>query len=185
MIDNLLNDHKQQFAKVIEHLHLDLGGVRTGRANPGILNTVQVEAYGSMQALQQVASVTVADAKTLVVSPWDKALLQAIDKGIQSANLGFNPANDGQVLRLVLPALNEQRRIELVKLVGQLAEKAKIGVRQIREDVLKAGKRLESEGKASKDDMAHLQKKVQEVVDDYNSQIKTIVEEKEKEIMTV
>lgn len=185
MLEQLLKDHQPQFSKTIEHFHEDLLGVRTGRANPALLNTVVVEAYGGTQPLHQVASVSVSDARTLTVSPWDKTLLAEIDKAIQAANLGLNPSNDGQILRITLPALNEQRRKEMVKLVGQMAEKARIGIRNVREDILKAAKRAESDGQATKDDVAHIQKKVQEAVDDYNSQIKQIVEEKEKEIMTV
>lgn len=185
MTDQLLQEHIPNFEKALEHLHQDLAGVRTGRANPALLNSVMVEAYGQSQSLQQVASISVADAKTLVVSPWDKGLMQAIEKGIQAANLGLNPASDGQVLRMTLPSLNEQRRLELAKLVGQLAEKARISIRNTREDILKTAKRAEAEGAVSKDDLSHLQKKVQEVVDKYNAEIKTIAEEKEKEILTV
>jgi ribosome recycling factor len=185
MLDQLLNDHKPNFEKTLEHFHEDLLGVRTGRANPGILNTVVVEAYGGTQPLHQVASISVSDARTLTISPWDKTLLQAIDKGIQAANLGFNPSNDGQVLRVTMPALNEQRRKEMVKLAGQMAEKARIGIRNVREDILKAAKRLEGDGEVTKDDVASIQKKVQALVDGYNDQIKQIAEEKEKEIMTV
>lgn len=185
MTDQILQEHIPNFEKTLEHLHQDLAGVRTGRANPALLNSVVVEAYGQTQALNQVASVSVSDAKTLVVSPWDKSLMQAIEKGIQAANLGLNPASDGQVLRMTLPSLNEQRRQELAKLVGQLAEKARIGVRNTREDILKSAKKGEVDGSVSKDDLAYLQKKVQEVVDKYNAQIKSIAEEKEKEILTV
>jgi ribosome recycling factor len=138
-----------------------------------------------MQPIAQVASVSVSDSKTLVVSPWDENLLGAIDKAIQAANLGFNPSSDGQVLRMTLPALNEERRREMVKLVGQLAEKSRIGIRQCREDVLKSAKRAESEGSASKDDVQRVQKKIQEIVDKYNAEIKAIVEAKEVEVMTV
>lgn len=185
MIDSLLTEHKVQFEKTLEHLHEDLVGIRTGRANPALLNTVQVEAYGSMQPISQVASIAVSDSRTLVVTPWDKSILGAIDKAIVGANLGLNPSSDGQLLRITLPTLTEQRRKELVKVVGQLAEKARIGIRNVREDILKAAKRAEGEGEATKDDLAALQKKVQDLVDGYNAQIKQTVEDKEKEIMTV
>jgi ribosome recycling factor len=112
-------------------------------------------------------------------------LLSAIDKAIQAANLGLNPSSDGQLLRISLPPLSEERRKELVKVVNGLAEKARIGVRTVREDMLKTAKRQEAEGVLSKDDMAHIQKKVQEVVDKLNEEIKDVVVDKEKEIMTV
>jgi ribosome recycling factor len=185
MLDQLIKEHQPNFDKTIEHLHSDLVGIRTGRANPALLNSVVVEAYGSTQPINQVASVSVSDSKTLTVSPWDKTVLPAIDKAIQAANLGLNPSSDGSVLRITLPPLSEDRRKELVKVVGQMAEKARIGIRNTREDILKAGKRAETDGGISKDDTARLQKKVQEIVDNYNAQIKTIVEEKEKEILTV
>jgi ribosome recycling factor len=185
MIDTIINSKKQDFDKVIDHYLHELSGVRTGRANPALLNTVMVESYGSKMALEHVASVTVSDAKTLVISPWDKGQLQAIEKAIQVANLGFNPSNDGVVIRITLPALNEERRKEMVKLVGQMAEKARIGIRNAREDVMKEMKRAEADGKISKDDLTGGQRKMQEVVDKYNEEIKQHAETKEKDVLTV
>lgn len=185
MIDNIIQGHKEHFDKAIEHFVHELSTLRTGRANPALLSTVMVESYGATVPLQQVASVTVSDAKTLTISPWDKSQLQAIEKGIQAANLGFNPGNDGNVIRVMLPPMTEDRRKELVKLLGQLAEKAKITVRGVREDILKAVKRAETDGSVGKDEVGRAQKKIQDLVDTYNDQIKKIAEEKEKEIMTV
>lgn len=181
MFEPIFNKHKTDFDKVIEHLKFELGSIHTGRANPSLLQTVMVESYGTKMPLQQVASVTASDARTLVVTPWDKGQLGAIDKGIQAANLGFNPSNDGNVLRITLPPLSEERRKEMVKLVGQIAEKARIGVRNVREEVLKEVKKAEG----SKDDTAHAQKKLQEAVDKLNGEIKSLAEAKEKEVMTV
>ena len=185
MIQDSINQHKEQFEKVMDRFHHELSSVRTGRANPALLSTVTVESYGSKMPLQQVANITVSDAKTLTISPWDKGQIQAIEKGIMEANLGFTPGNDGQVVRITLPMLTEDRRKEMVKLVGQIAEQARIGVRQVREDIIKSVKRMETDGDATKDDVASAQKKVQSIIDDYNSQIKNISEEKEKELMTV
>jgi ribosome recycling factor len=185
MFDDLLREFNPQFLKTIEHLHHDLAGIRTGRANPALLNSVHVDAYGMSQPIHQLANIAVSDSRTLVVTPWDKGLLSAIDKAIQAANLGLNPSSDGQLLRISLPPLSEERRKELVKVVNGLAEKARIGVRTVREDMLKTAKRQEAEGVLSKDDMAHIQKKVQEVVDKLNEEIKDVVVDKEKEIMTV
>ena len=185
MIQDIINSHKENFTKAMDRFHHELSSVRTGRANPALLATVVVDSYGSKMPLQQVANVTVSDAKTLTISPWDKGQIQAIEKGIMEANLGFTPSNDGNVVRITLPAMTEERRKEMVKLVGQIAEQARIGVRQVREDILKAVKREESEGNATKDDVAGAQKKVQDIIDDYNKQIKEIAEDKEKELMTV
>lgn len=185
MIQDIINQHKAEFEKVMEHFHHELSSVRTGRANPALLSTVMVESYGSKVPIQQVASITVSDAKTLTISPWDKGHLGEIEKGIQAANLGFNPTNDGNVVRINLPPLTEDRRKEMVKLVGQITEQARIGIRQVREEIIKAVKKSEGDGGATKDDVAGAQKKVQEIVDKYNKDIKEISEEKEKELMTV
>jgi len=185
MIDQIIHNHKEDFTKVMDHFKFELGSVRTGRANPALLSTVQVESYGSKMPLEHVASVTVSDAKTLTISPWDKGQIQAIEKGIQQANLGFNPSNDGIVIRITLPMLSEERRKEMVKLVGQLAEKARIGIRNVREDVMKEMKKAEGDGKISKDDLTHGQKKLQEQIDGFNDDIKQHADAKEKEVMTV
>lgn len=185
MIDSIINNKKSEFDKVIEHFLHELSGVRTGRANPALLNTVQVELYGSKMPIEHVASVTVSDAKTLTISPWDKSQLQAIDKAIQVANLGFNPSNDGNVIRITLPALNEERRKEMVKLVGQMAEKCRIGVRNVRETIIKEFKKAEADGHISKDDLAAGQKNLQVIIDKYNEEIKQHADSKEKEVMTV
>ncbi len=185
MIQQIIESSKSEFDKAIEHFLHELSGIRTGRANPALLNTVMVESYGSKMPLEHVASVSVSDAKTLVISPWDKSQMQAIEKGIQVANLGFNPSSDGTVIRITLPALNEQRRKEMVKMVGQTAEKARIGVRNVRESVMKEMKKAEADGKISKDDLTGGQKKLQEVIDKLNLEIKEHAESKEKEIMTV
>ncbi len=185
MIDQILQQHQENFKKVLDHFKFELGSVRTGRANPALLATVQVESYGAKMPLEHVASITVSDAKTLTISPWDKGQIPAIEKGIQMANLGFNPSNDGVVIRITLPSLNEERRKEMVKLVGQLAEKGKIGVRNAREDVIKEMKKAETDGKISKDDLTHGQRKLQEQIDKFNDEIKQHAETKEKEVMTV
>jgi ribosome recycling factor len=185
MIDSIIQSHKLQFDHALEHYRQELSTLRTGRANVGLLSTVMVESYGTKMPLQQVASITVSDARTLTISPWDKSQIQAIEKGIAAANLGFNPGNDGVVIRVTVPPLNEERRREMVKIVGQLAEAARISVRQVREDILKAVKKAEADGQVAKDDVSYAQKKVQEVVDKMNAEIKQVAEEKEKDIMTV
>lgn len=185
MIQDIINQHKDQFNKVMEHFHHELSSVRTGRANPALLATVMVESYGTKVPLNQVANVTVSDAKTLTISPWDKSQLGEIEKGIQAANLGFNPSNDGIVVRVILPPLTEDRRKEMVKLVGQIAEQARIGIRQVREEIIKAVKKSETDGVSTKDDVSAAQKKVQEIIDDYNKQVKEVAEDKEKELMTI
>jgi len=182
-------DHIQQaraaFEKVLDFFEHELSTLRTGRANAALLSTVIVESYGATMPLSNVASVTVSDAKTLTISPWDKSQMSAIEKGIIAANLGLNPSSDGVVIRITIPPMTEDRRREMVKLVGQMAEKARIGIRKDREEVLKKIKNEESEGMIGKDEAVGKQRKLQEVVDEYNDKIKSIAEAKEEEVMTV
>ncbi len=185
MIESIISSNKANFTKTLEHFKHEMSTLRTGRANPALLATVIVESYGAKVPLQQVASVNVSDAKTLTISPWDKSQLQAVEKGIMEANLGLTPNNDGSVIRINLPPMSEDRRKEMVKLLGQIAESARIGIRQAREEILKIMKKSESDGEVGKDDLSHGQKKVQELVDDFNKQIKDLADDKEKEIMTV
>lgn len=185
MVQGIIDQHKQQFEKVIEHFHHELASVRTGRANPALLATVMVDSYGTKMPLAQVANITVSDAKTLTISPWDKGQIGEIEKGILAANLGFTPGNDGSVVRITLPPMTEERRKEMVKLVGQIEEQARIGIRQVREEIIKAVKRAEGEGGATKDDVANAQKKVQEIIDKFNNEIKQVAKDKEVELMAV
>jgi len=172
MIDQIITSKKAEFDKVLDHFKFEIGSLRTGRANPALLQTVQVESYGTKMPLEHVASITVSDAKTLTISPWDKGQIAAIEKGIQVANLGFNPSNDGNVLRITLPPLNEERRKEMVKLLGQIAEKGRIGIRNVREGIMKELKKAENDGKISKDDLQDGQKDLQAIVDKLNGEIK-------------
>lgn len=185
MIDEIIKDFKVEVEKVLEHMQHELRGLRTGRANPALLHSVMVDSYGSSMPLSQLANIGTQDARTLVVTPWDKGTMQAIEKGIQMANLGLNPSSDGQVIRINLPSLTEERRKEIVKVVGQTAEKAKIGIRNAREDAMKSAKRIKEDGDITEDELEVFQKNLQTVVDDYNGQVKKIVEEKEQEVMTV
>lgn len=184
-MDSLITQAKQDFDTAILHFEEELHGLRTGRAHAGLLQSVEVESYGQKVPLKHVANVAAQDSKTLVITPWDRSQLQAIEKGIQVANLGLNPSSDGSVVRIGIPAMTEERRKELVKIVGQSAEKARIAVRNIREEVIKSAKRLESEGGVSKDELAVTQEKLQKVVDTVNSEIKKLAEDKEQEILTV
>jgi len=185
MIDQIIEKSKEHFEKALGHFHHELSSVRTGRASPALLSTVVVESYGSKMPIEHIASVTVSDAKTLTISPWDKSQMPAIEKSIIAANLGFTPSNDGNVIRITLPPLNEERRKEMVKLVGQIAEQGKIGIRQAREECIKEMKRAKEDGKIGEDGLSDGQKKVQSIVDEYNEKIKQLAADKEKEVMTV
>ena len=142
-MDEIISAHKPNFEKAMDHFHHELSSVRTGRANPALLGTVMVESYGSKVPIQQVANITVSDAKSLTVSPWDKSQLQEIEKGILAANLGFTPGNDGNVIRINLPPLTEERRKELVKRCNGEGEHGKVSIRNIRREGIEQIKKLQ------------------------------------------
>lgn len=177
--------YNEKFDKAIDHFKQELGGLRTGRANPALVENVMVESYGSKMPLTHVASVSIPDAKTIAIQPWDKGNIGPIEKAIQAANIGLNPVNDGMLIRLSIPSMTEERRKEMVKLLGQISEKAKISIRNVREEIIKEFKKQQEEENLTEDDLAGMKKDLQEVVDKYNEQVKEITASKEKEIMTI
>lgn len=180
-----LNDFKPEFIKVLDFLKQDISGLRTGRASTAMVEDVQVEAYGSRQPLKAVASISVADPKTLNIDPWDKSLMAAVEKGIRDSGLGINPVNDGRLIRLCLPELTVERRQELAKVLHQKLENARISVRQVREDVRNIIAEEEKTKTISEDEKYRLQEDLDKMVKDYNDQIKDIGEKKEAEINNV
>ncbi len=177
--------HNEKFDKAIEHFKQELSSLRTGRANPALVENIQVESYGSKMPLTHIASVSIPDAKTIAIQPWDKSNIGPIEKAIQAANIGLNPVNDGMLVRLNIPPMTEERRKEMVKLLGQISEKAKIAIRNVREEIIKEFKKQEEEQNLTEDDISGMKKDLQEVVDRYNEQVKEISAAKEKEIMTI
>ncbi|MHB8871266.1 MAG: ribosome recycling factor [Candidatus Doudnabacteria bacterium] len=177
--------NNEKFDKAIDHFKQELGGLRTGRANPALVDNVMVDSYGSKMPLAHVASISIPDAKTIAIQPWDKSNIGPIEKAIQVANIGLNPVNDGILIRLSIPSMTEERRKEMVKLLGQISEKAKIAIRNVREEILKEYKKQQEEENLTEDDLAGMKKDLQEVVDKYNEQVKEITASKEKEIMTI
>ena len=175
-------DAKEHMAKSVEATRRELATIRSGKATPSLLDTVKVDAYGQTMPLNQVATVTAPEPRLLLVQPWDKSVAPAIEKAIQSADLGLNPANDGAVIRVPLPALNEERRKELVKLVHKLAEEGRIGVRHARTEALHAIKKVEH---VSDDDKHRSEKEVQKLHDDAMGTIDGLIKGKEEEIMEV
>ncbi|MSU75210.1 MAG: ribosome recycling factor [Candidatus Magasanikbacteria bacterium] len=180
-----INDFKKDFESVMAFLKTDLTQLRTGRASTAMAEGIMVEAYGTRQPIKAVASLTVSDAKTLAVEPWDKGLLGAVEKGIRDSGLGINPVNDGRVIRLALPELTSERRTELVKVLHQKLEQARVSVRKIREDMrgLIAGE--EKDKSISEDEKYRLQEDLEKMVKGFVEQINSIGEGKEKEIITV
>ena len=180
-----INDFKDDFNKVIEFLKTDIAGLRTGRANAIMLDTVQVESYGTMQPVKAVASITVVDAKTLNIEPWDKSVLGAIEKAIRDSGLGVSPVNDGRMIRLSMPELTIDRRAELIKVLHQKLEAARIAVRKVREEVRELIAAEEKDGNIGEDEKYRLQEDLEKIVKEYNEQVKAIGDKKEAEINTI
>ena len=180
-----IDTFKQEAAKVISVLGSELQTLRVGRANPLMVEGIMVEAYGARTPLKQMASITVPEARTLVIQPWDKALIKDIEKAIVVANIGINPVNEGQQLRLVVPALTEESRRELTKSVGEKMEKARIILRQLRDKIREDIVKQERNKEITEDDKFTQQKKLDDAVKEHNDRIKEIGEKKEQEIMTI
>ena len=176
---------EQKMHKSIDTLKADLGKVRTGRAHTGILDHVMVDYYGTPTNITQVANVTLIDARTIGVQPWEKKMLGAIEKAIRESDLGLNPSSQGEIIRVPTPALTEERRKEMVKLVKSEAEDAKIAVRNIRRDANEGLKKLLKDKAVSEDDERRAQDEVQKLTDKFVAEIDKLVVEKEKEVLTV
>ncbi len=168
--------------KVLDH---ELKGLRTGRASVNLLDSVTVEAYGDKMPLSQVASLSTPDAKTIAVQVWDKSMVKAVEKAIVDANLGLNPASDGQIVRIAIPALNEDRRKELVKFAYKYGENTKIALRNIRRDGNEDLKKMEKDNIIAKDDHHNLSEEIQKLTDEYSAKVDLHVKQKEQEILTI
>ncbi|NVD44306.1 ribosome recycling factor [Qipengyuania atrilutea] len=168
----------------VESLKSDLAGLRTGRANTSLLDPVHVEVYGAMMPLNQVATVSAPEPRMLSVQVWDKANVNAVEKGIAKANLGLNPMQDGQTIRLPLPDLTEERRKELAKLAGEYGEKAKIAIRNVRRDGMEALKEDEKKKEISEDERKRMEDDVQKMTDKHVADTDSVVEKKVQEILT-
>lgn len=184
-MDEVLELAKEGMEEAIERLRKSLTKVRTGRANPAMLDGVRVDNYGSMMPLNQVSTVSVGDARLLVVKPWDRNMVGPIEKAINAQNLGLNPQSDGTVIRLAIPPLTEERRKALVKQVKENTEEAKVAIRGTRRESNEELKELEKKGKISEDDLKKALEKVQEVHDKYIAQVDEITKKKEAEVMEV
>lgn len=185
MIKDLLKDCESHMQKSIHVLLEDLTGIRTGRANPGLVEKLQIEYYGSPTPLMQLASISVPEARTLMIKPFDKSTLKAIEKSIMASDLGLTPNNDGQVIRLNLPPLTEERRRDLVKRVHHLTEDTRVALRNIRRDSMKDLKDFENEKMISEDDLRHGEDELQKLTDRWMAEVDKISHNKEQEIMEV
>lgn len=183
MIEELISQMKSKMDKTIDVLKKDFTQIRTGKANPAMVEDVKVDYYGAMTPLIQLGTITTPEPRMIQISPFDKSSLKNIEKAIQTSGLGFNPSNDGSVIRITLPELTGDRRKELVKVVKQKAEEKKVAVRNIRREVMDDLKKKEKE--LPQDEVKSLHDKIQKTTDSYIAKIVTITEEKEKEITTV
>jgi len=185
MYKEAIDSKKPEFEKALEYFKEELNQLRTGRASSALVENLTVDYYGAKSPLKQVASISIPESRTIVISPWDKGSLVNIEAAIRESQLNLNPANDGQVIRINIPALNEERRKELVKVLNQKTEEAKVSVRRIREEIWNEIQQLEKDGKMGEDEKFIGKDKLQEVIDAYNKMIEEIREKKEKDIMTV
>ncbi len=185
MSDVVLGDVKKRMDGALETFRKELSGLRTGRASPQLLDPVVVDAYGSKMPLSQVGSVNTPEARLITVQVWDQGLISAVEKAIKDANLGLNPSSEGNMIRLRLPDLTQERRTELTKLAGKYAESARVSVRNVRRDGNEAAKKLEKDKKITQDDLARLEKEVQKLTDDHVKKVDELLSVKEKEIMQV
>ncbi|HAJ99833.1 MAG TPA: ribosome recycling factor [Bacteroidales bacterium] len=183
-IEFLKDATKEAMDKAIGHLERELQKIRAGKANPQMLDGVRVDYYGTMTKLSQISNINTPDPRTIVVQPWEKNMLNPIEKAIMAANLGFNPQNDGIIIRIVVPPLTEERRKSLVKSAREEAEHSKVGVRSARREGIEFAKKLQKEG-VSEDDVKKFEADAQELTNKYIAKIDKLLEAKEADIMTI
>ncbi len=179
-----LDDCKESMGKAVAHTESELTKIRAGKASPSMLDGISVDYYGSMTPLAQVSNINTTDARTIVIQPWEKNILGAIEKAIMDSNLGLNPQNDGTIIRLAIPILTEERRRDLVKKVKEEAEKGRIAIRNIRKDANESIKKLKNDG-ASEDEIKSGEGEVQKLTDSFIVKVDQLAELKEKDVMTV
>jgi len=185
MIDEVLGELRQRMARSVEVLQEDLMGIRTGRASPALVEKLQVEYYGTMTSLNQMASIAAPEPRLLVIRPWDPSALQDIERAILKSDLSLTPMNDGKLIRLNIPRLTEERRRELVKVVARRVEEARVAIRNLRRDALQDLKDFEKEKMISEDDFFRGKEKVQELTDEFIEKVDEIGKRKEAEVMEI
>lgn len=185
MINDIKKSAEQKMQKSLEVLKVDLGKVRTGRAHTGILDHVQVDYYGSPVPISQVANISLADARTITVQPWEKPMIAKVEKAIRDADLGLNPATNGDVIRVPMPMLTEERRKDLIKVVRGEAESAKVSIRNIRRDANDALKKLLKDKEIGEDDDRRAQDEVQKLTDKHIAEVDKVLQAKETDLMAV
>jgi ribosome recycling factor len=184
-VDDILLEAEDKMTKTEHVLQNELASVRTGKASPALIENIMVEVYGSHMRIRELAGITTPEPRTLAIQPWDMTSLHPIEKAIQKANLGFNPAIQGKLIRLFFPELSEERRKEFVKIVHKMTEDAKVALRHVRRDAMDLLKKGKDAGQIPEDQEKHAEKEIQKLTDDYSAKLVTHLAHKEKEIMTV
>jgi ribosome recycling factor len=185
MTKDILKEASDRMKKAVDHIAGEFIKIRTGKASIGLLEGIKVDYYGTPTPLNQVGNLTTPDFHTIAIQPWDKSVIPNIEKAILNANLGLNPTNDGTLIRIPIPPLNEERRKELVRLVKKMAEDGRIAVRNIRRDEMERLKKIEKQEHISEDDRKHAEAELQKLTDKFIKEIDALLERKEKEIMEV
>ncbi len=183
--NEIKSDTKNRMDKTLESLKIDFSGLRAGRAHASLLDGIMVDAYGSMTPISQVGTISVPDARTLSVSVWDRSLAKAVDKALRESDLGLNPASDGQLIRIPIPPLSEERRKELVKIASKYAEQNKVAIRNIRRDGLDGIKKLKKDNLISEDEEKRFENEIQKLTDESIKKIDEMFAAKEKDILQV
>ena len=184
-MSDIINDTKSKMQKSVDNLSRELANISAGRANSNLLNGVTVDYYGAPTPVQQLASISVPEARLLVIAPYDKSSVGNIEKAINAANLGVNPSSDGEVIRISVPALTEERRKELAREVSQLGEQSKVSIRNVRREGIDTYRTHEKDNKISEDQLYKFEQKMQDLTDKYTAEIDKAVENKEKELMEI
>ncbi len=184
-MNDKIKDYSDKMQKTIDHLQGEYAAVRAGRANPHVLDKIKVDYYGTPTPIQQVGNVSVPDPRIIQIQPWEKSILKDIEKAIQASDIGINPTNDGNVIRLVFPELSEERRRDLVKDIKKKGEDAKVAVRNIRRDGNDAFKKLSKSDDISEDEVKDLEEELQKTTDKFIKEIDSMIDVKSKDIMTV
>jgi ribosome recycling factor len=184
-LDDIVFEAEEKMLKTEEVVQKEFSGVRTGKASPGLVENVQVEVYGSMMRIRELAGITTPEPRVLMIQPWDATTVHPIEKAIQKANLGLNPAVDKKFIRIVLPELSTERRNEFVKIVKKMAEDGRVAIRHVRREAMEALRKAGKEGGVTEDEVENSEKEIQKLTDQYIAKIDQHLATKEKEIMTV
>ena len=182
---DVLKELEERMGKTVQYMQDEFATIRAGRANPHVLDRLTVDYYGSATPIQQVGNISVPEARMIVIQPWDKSLLKAIEKAIQKSDIGINPSNDGKVIRLLVPELTGERRKDLCKQVKKMVEEGKVAIRNIRRDAMETIKKMKKDSAITEDDQKVAEKDLQKVTDSHIEELDRIGADKEKEIMSV